>query len=357
MLCEAKIRPKNMTLTQTAVLTKQIVILAVITLILGISGFIVYNIWRAYYLAHLPPVEEKPDNKFGLLPRPDFPKSNVSSSNFSYSLDTTTGGLPRIGKDTGFEKLIKVYFVNQSFATFLSPDKSQALAAKFNIISLPEILTETKYKFRDIEKSLLVDLDTGNFSYAKEATVSAKTGLSEDDKLISNFKQILSNLGVLKNDLANGRSKITPLKKEGKSLIPTQVRSEAQAAEISIWPDPIDKRPIYTSNFNKSLINATVIGSSDNLENYQILNFTYYPIDTSTFATYQIKTAEEAFDDLKTGKGVVVVEPSSPQVSITSVNLGYFLADNYSPYLQPIFIFEGPGFVAYVDAANSQVLN
>ncbi|MBI2330105.1 hypothetical protein HYU94_01835 [Candidatus Daviesbacteria bacterium] len=330
-----------MTLTQTAILVKQAIIISAVALILGILSFTGYRIWYANYLKNLPPVEEKPDIKFGPLPQIDFPKSNVSSSNFTYSLDTTTGGLPKVGVDPGFEKIIKVYFVTQTFATFLSPEKSQNLAGKFGISSSPEIISETKYRFKDSYKTLTVDLDNGNFTYLNEATISAQANIDEDNKLVSDFKQILLNLGVLKENLRNGRSKVNFSK-----------ISEATVARISLWPDSIDKKPIVTADFNKSEVNALVVGRSNALDNYVTLNVNYYPIDTSTFATYALKTPEAAFDDLKNGKGVIVVEPEKPQVSISSISLGYYLPPDYSPYLQPIFIFEGAHFVAYVSAIS-----
>lgn len=332
-----------MTLTQTAILVKQVILISSIALLLGLTSFIGYKVWYAYYLAHLPPVEEKPDTKFGLLPSIDFPKGNVSTSNFSYSLDTTTGGLPKVGVDPNFEKIIKVYFVTQTFATLLSADRSQSLAEKFSITNQPEVLSETKYKFKDKEKTLHVNLDNGNFSYTNEATISAQPNLDNDNKLVSDFENILSNLGILKDDLINGRTKVTHLKTNG-----------IETVLISLWPTPIDKKSIFSTDPNKSLVSATVIGGANVLENYLSLNFTYYPIESSTFATYPTKTAETAFDDLKQGKGVVLVEPDKPKVSITSVYLGYYLAENYSPYLQPIFVFEGPNFVAYVDAISEQ---
>lgn len=343
-----------MTLTQTAILVKRGIIISIIALVLGITSFIGYKIWHAYYLAHLPPVEEKPDTKFGLLPQLSFPSGDVSTSNFSYSLDTTTGGLPKVGIDPGFEKFIKVYFVAQTFATLLSPDRSTALAEKFGILTPPNILSETKYQFRDKGKTLSADLDSGNFSYTKEATLSANITPDDDNKFISDFQQVLANLGVLKDDLKNGKSKVTLLKTEGVKLVPTTTKSEAKAVRISLWPAPIDKKQIFTADLNKSLVNAVVSGPANNLDNYLSLNFTYYSIDTSTFATYPLKTAEAAFDDLKSGKGVIITPPANPQVSITSVSLGYFLPEKYSPYLQPIYIFEGPSFVAYVAAINEQ---
>lgn len=328
-----------MTLTQTAILVKQVIAISAVALVLGLASFIGYKIWYAYYLAHLPPVEEKPDTKFGSLPQPDFPKSTVSTSNFSYSLDTTTGGLPKVGIDPGFEKIIKVYFVTQTFATLLSPERSTALAQKFGINAPPEILNETRYRFKDQNKSLLVNLDNGNFSYVNEATVSATATFDDDNKLVSDFEQTLSNLGVFKDDLKNGRNKVTKV---------------AQAVQISLWPSQIDKKSMFTADFNSSLVTATITEKANDLDDYRSLNFTYYPVDTSTFATYPIKTAETAFDDLKSGKGVIVVPPDQPKVSITAVSLGYFLPENYSPYLQPIYVFEGPNFAAYVNAVSEK---
>lgn len=343
-----------MTLTQTAILVRHLITIFVIALVLGLASFIGYKIWYGYYLEHLPPIEEKPDLKFGLLPQLNFPKSTISTSNFSYSLDTTTGNLPKVGADSGFEKIIKVYFVTQTFATLLSPDRSVTLAEKFGIITPPEILSEVKYRFSDQQKNLIVDLDSGNFSYSKEATISSTIKPTEEVKLISNFKQILSGLEVLKSDLKDGRGKVIFLTKAGDKLVPTTLPSEMQAFQISIWPAPVEKKQIFTADFNKSLVSAVALNETAQLDDYVSLDFTYYPIDTTTFATYPTKTAEEAFDDLKNGKGVVIVEPKTPQVSITAVYLGYFLPESYSPYLQPIFVFEGSNFVAYTSAISEQ---
>lgn len=343
-----------MTLTQVAIVTKQIITITLLASVLGTISFVGYKIWYAYYLASLPPVEEKADTKFGILPFPDFPQSNVSSSNSSYSIDTATGGLPKAGVDPGFERLVKVYFITKTFASLLSPDKSQNLAEKFDIKAEPGILSETSYRFKEADKTLTIDLDTGNFTYVKEATISAQAGLDDDNKLTADFKRQLTGIGVFKPDLETGRAKVSLLKLEGEKLVPTTVRTEAIAARISLWQTPFENTLIFTPQFNQSLINAEVLTSADKIDNYLNLNFTYYPIDTSTFATYPIKSADEALEDLRSGKGLVVIEPQRPNVSITSVYLGYYLSENYSRFLMPVFVFEGPNFVAYVPAITNQ---
>lgn len=333
-----------MTLSQAAILTKQVITISSIAIILGTASFIGYKIWHAYYLAHLPPVEEKPDTKFGLLPPIVFPEKSVSSSNYSYSIDTSTGNLPKVGIDSGFEKIIKVYFITKTYATLLSADRAKNLAEKFDIKSAPKILSETNYQFQDKDKTLTVNLDNGNFTFEKEATVSGQENLDDDNKLVSGFERNLEFLGVFKDDLKTGRTKVISSK------------TEAGVAQISLWPSKIDNKPIFTPQFDTSEIFAVVYKSADNLQDYLALNFTYYPIDTSTFATYRIKTAEQAFEDLKSGKGIVSIEPNAPKVSISLIYLAYFLGDSYSPYLQPIFVFEGPHFAAYVPAISPDLI-
>lgn len=328
-----------MTLSQTATIAKQVITVSIITLVLVITSFIGYRIWYTYYLAHLPPVEEKPDAKFGLLSSPNFPKASVSSSNYSYSIDTITGNLPKIGVDKGFEKLIKVYFVTKTFASLLSSEKSQKLAEKFGISAKPQILSEIKYQFEEGNKHLSVNLDSNNFAFQQEATPSAQESLDADNKIIEDFRNTLSALGVLKEGLSKGKTKVTHLK---------------NSAQVSLWPTPIEGKDIFTAQFDTSLINAVIFKSADNLKNYLSLNYTYYPIELSTFATYPSKTAEQAFEDLKSGKGVIIVESEKPNISITAISLGYFLPEKYNPYLQPIFVFEGPHFVGYVSAVSEQ---
>ncbi|MBI2597252.1 hypothetical protein HYW41_03790 [Candidatus Daviesbacteria bacterium] len=346
-----------MTLSQAATLTKQIITLSIIILTFGLISFIAYKVWYAYYLANLPLIEEKPNLKFGVLPAIDFPKSLVSSSNFSYSIDTSTGNLPKVGVDPGFEKIIKVYFVTKTLASLLSSEKSQVLAAKFDIKSEPQILSETSYRFADNGKTLTVDLDSGNFIFKNDSKTPTNITLDDDNKLTSDFIRSLESLVVLKEDLRKGPSKILLLKNDSNKLTPTNLRSETIAAQISLWPASIDKKVIVTSQFSTSTISGIVYQSAADLNNFLALNFVYYPVDTSTFATYPIRSTEEALADLKSGKGIVIIEPEKPQVSITSIYLGYFLPDNYNPYLQPVFVFEGPHFVAYVPAISSDSVN
>ena len=83
------------------------------------------------------------------------------------------------------------------------------------------------------------------------------------------------------------------------------------------------------------------------------LDFTFWPVDQTSFATYPLKTAAQTFAELQNGQGTVIEESPTSAVSITDLTIGYFESNEYTPYLQPVFIFTGPNFTAYVPAIQN----
>ena len=342
-----------MTLTQTAILVKQIIFITAIFVILSIIAFIAYQTAYNYYISRRPPPEERPNNKFGQLPALDFPQSIVSGSKFSYSLDTATGNLPRLGQDPKFPKIVKVYFINKPVATLLSPDRGIEFAKKFNITTPPQVLSETAYRFYQEGKTLTLELDTKNFKFANTGVTASNQILPNDKNLSDGFRGLLSNLGVLQKDLQEGPAKITLLKEDAGKLVPTNARSEARFANVSLWPKAIVGNLIYSPKYDVSLISALVTGSSNGIENYYSIEYTYWSIDTTILATYAAKPLDQAFEELKSGQAAVILEPGTANVSITNIIPGYFLPEKYTSFLQPIYIFEGPQFIAYVGAMDT----
>lgn len=345
-----------LTLTQTAVFTRRFIVSIVVLSILSLVGFIVYKIWYANYLASLPKPVEKPTITWGALPYPEWPSSSATATNFTYTIDTVSGLLSK----ENLESITKVYFMPKGILTLLSSQKGDELASKFGIFNKPEILSEIKYRYGGVDRTLTADIDTGNFLYAKEATVAAKLAVSpidsDTEKITRDFKNFLESQGLMKYTLQNGSTKIIFLSLSGNQFVPTESVTEAQAFQISIWPQGIDGKSMITGSVDRSQIVAIVVKSADSLENYLSLNYTFWPIDTSTFSTYPLKTSDQAFEDLKGGKGVILLEPGKAQVSITSVRLAYYQTEKYTPYLEPIFIFEGPSFVGYAAAIADQYL-
>ncbi len=334
-----------MTLTETARLTKIIILMGAVLLVVSVSGWISFQFWYyRYYLPNKPPVEVPPETKFGILPKPIFPLTSVSSSNYSYSLDTETGELPK-----DIPKLAKVFFIPQLGTTLLAPNKARSLATSLGFEIGPETISPTIYKFKDKQGGdLTIDINSGNFSFNRAvATPSAKvTEIPDEGNVIESFKGFLSNRTLLKPSLQNGQVRVSY---DNFSI------KESKSAQISLWPEDIEGLKIVTPSFQKGLIQATLAWTGRDFD-YTSLNYIFWEPDQQNSSTYLIKSADLAFSDLKGGKGHVIVEPKSARASISSVYLAYYEPYEYSQYLQPVYVFEGDDFIGYVPAVSDQYL-
>lgn len=335
-----------MTLTQTAIVTKRLLIAGVLTLILGFmiwGGFIYYQATRPKPTAQLP----IPTVKFGILPRPLLPEASASASNYNFSLDTETGELP-----TDTPPLVNVYVSPQLGATLLAADRVKDLARKMGFDQGPIIVNANQHRFTNaFGGQVTINLDTGNFVLENpESSPSAQQiarQIDDETTIASTFKSYLSSKGLLKPSLGGGKIEV---KYDGAS------RSESTRALISLWPTKLNELDIVTPTYTSGLINAVYSKyGRDDLAFLQF-NYTYWEADESSYSTYTIKSPAQAFDDLKNNRGVIVVKPSSSRASITSVRLAYYEPNEYPTYIQPIYVFEGPSFAAYVPAITDDYL-
>ena len=119
----------------------------------------------------------------------------------------------------------------------------------------------------------------------------------------------------------------------------------------------MNKLPILYPNPPFSLINVSV--ASGGLEGQIIeANYSYNNISEKS-ATYPIKTTEQAFSELKEGKGYIAsYYGSDKNVSIKNVYLAYYMEEKPMKYLIPIIVFEGNnGFYGYVQAVTDELVN
>ena len=319
-----------MTLTQTALLTRRAILTLGILSLLIILTTVGSNLYYRYQLAQIPPVEEIAENKFGTLPNINFPATTVSSSNFPYSIDTNTGELPQV------PKFIKVYFIPQAGLTLLAPDRARELASKLDFNIGPQTEDPNTYTFSNEQGGkLIINILSGNFSYQKSSSSSAQPAdLPDKDSLVSQFKTYLSSKIQLPPELERGRDNVVD-------------------NTVTFWPDHIDNLPIITAEYLFGLIKGKAITKDNGELGFDDVTYTFWPTDLTSSSTYQLKNPNEALDDLKNGAGFISRHNSSALVSITSVSLAYYQSQTYTPYLQPVYIFEGPSFIALVPAIKN----
>lgn len=340
-----------MTLTEAAAFTKKGIIVSVLTLFVV---FLAWGGWHLYYnyvyLPGLPPVIEQPTLAFGPLPAIPFPESIAASSNFSYSLDTETGTLPE-----KTPRLFKVYSVAQLATDLLALDRAKSLAGTLSFNKNPQAISATQYRFNDDANGgeLIVDLDTGNFKFRRNVATGSGESFEkvedfiDDARQIQTFKGFLSSKGLLKDQLGEGTTTVSHN---------NQVKKDSTLVTLNLWQEDIEDYPIVTPKFNEALIKATGNGNRNSDRKYLALDYIFWPIDLENFGTYPIKTSAEAFEELKSGEGYVSLETRTSNVSLTKVYLAYYLSEVFSNYLQPVYVFTGPGFAAYVPAVKSEYI-
>ncbi|MBI2593691.1 hypothetical protein HYW44_03540 [Candidatus Daviesbacteria bacterium] len=338
-----------MTLTEASALTKKGLIVTAITIFIALAT---WGIWHYYYnyiyLPGLPPVVEKPTLAFGPLPKLKFPDPTVASSNFSYSLDTETGALPE-----KLPELFKVYSIAQLATDLLALDRAKNLAGALEFNKNPEAISPTQYKFLDDISGgeLIVDLDTGNFKFRKNYATSSGDNFERiedfinEDKQSQSFKNFLSSRELLKDQLKNGRTRVT---------YNNPVKKDSTQATINLWQENVEDIPIVTPKFNEGLIKTISINNQNLNKKYISMDYIFWPIDLNNFGTYPIKKVDEAFEELKNGEGFIAIEPLRGNVSISKIYLAYYLSEEYTNYLQPVYVFEGSGFASIVQAVKNE---
>jgi hypothetical protein len=329
-----------MTLTDTAKLTKRVLIGIAACLILILIGIISYRYY--YYNIYLPslkPPVEKPDLRFGTLPPLPLPQSPVSSANFVYNIDTETGSFNK-----NLPNILRVYYIPQQQSSLLAPDKAKRLATNFGFNNGPELLSPTEYRYATDSGTFVMNLNTSNFNLQyNTATPSANENprAFDEESIIKDFKNYLNSKNLLNDSLLNGK---------GAVIYNNANIDDSTQAIVSLFQEDIDKMPVLTPGFNVGLVRGVLLKYLPQEQRYTSVNYTYWSVDKTNYATYYVKPIDEAFTDLKNGKGYVAIEPKTTRVSITSGYLAYILFDDYVPFLQPVYVFEGNGYAGIVPA-------
>lgn len=340
-----------MTLTETAIMTKKTLLFGAIFSVVLIFAWAGYQYWYfQVYLPNQPVVEEKPEEQFGPLPKLALKENTADSKAYNYKLDTDTGGLP-----DKIPKLYKVYSVAQLATDLLALDRAKSLAGLIGFNRGSQAVSATQYKFLDQNGGeLSINLDTGNFSMSRPVSTSSadiiesREQFQDADKIAADFKSYLSGKNLLKEQLRDGRVKVLYDRSQGD---PTK-------AIVNIWQNDVDETPIVTPTFHEGLVKGMVTNFRDEPRRFVYLEYTFWPIDLQNSSTYPIKTPDEAYTNLQEGKAMVPFSQAKTGsfVSITKVYLAYFLNSDFIPFLQPVYVFEGPEFTGYVPAIRDEAL-
>lgn len=364
------------TLTETAYQVRRGVkmggIISLAVLILWFVGGAAINLYKKMNPDPLPP----PTVDFGKLQSITFPKENGRPE---VSLELPTGAIP------AFPDRMYVFFAPTKRSGFLDPQKAIDTASALGFIFKPEQPSETRYVWRQqdqLNSTLDMDIISGQFSLTRSwqnnPALLSVTNFVSDQQVSLQLVNYLQRVGLMPDDMKDVH-KITYLKAEGNKLVPALSLSDAQFIQVDMFRDDFAVTPavdpnnknakitddqkikyaFYRPNPDKGLVSAVVSGSQDSLQQYVSINYAYTKIEYDTRGTYPIKTGQQAWEDLKAGKGYVTDKSQKTgNVKIRRILLGYYDTEANHKYTMPIYIFLGDkNFTAYVSAVTDEYLS
>ncbi len=341
-------------LTQVSIVTRKIIRYS----IYGLIGIIILRgtilgairVYRHFFPEPPPP----PTVTFGKLPKLPFPKKDVPN-NLQFRLETATGSLPK------FPYTVKVFYMPKISPTLLSLDYTQNKAASLGFDGEQNKITETVYSFKNTRypAELKISIATGVFSISYN--------LAEDPSPLNKrpptpeiaaakARSFLSRGGLLAKDLS-GPTTTEPVKIEGQKIVGTISLSEANFVKVNFFRKDYDQYPAVTPDPEEANVWLIVSGESQREKEIIAGEYHYFPIDETKYATYPIKTAQEAWNELTSQNAYIASlgENTDQQITIRRVYLAYYDAGVQTDFYQPVIVFEGDrDFKAYVPAVTSQ---
>lgn len=322
---------------------------------LGLGVFTVFYMLvsagiTAYKLAH--PVKIPPDFKYGILPKVVFPEKQVTTKNFVQQL--ANDNFPE------FNNQSRVYFIARSTSPFLALEEDKQTAKQLGFNSEPTEVASGKgiYEFRNdiYNQTLTMNVADGSFKlkypYESDQMLLKPDKVPSRDEAINMAKSYLSQANKFPTDLDEGTKQVSYWKIELNGLQAVNSQSEGNAARVNFFRSNLDGDfPVVSSEYNSAPVQVLVSGAQTEGKRIIEVNYHYSPVDRESYATYPIKTAEEAWKDLTSGNYWPLNDTTSNSVTIRKMYLAFFEPVVLTNYLQPVYVFEGDNkFVAYVPA-------
>lgn len=325
--------------------------------LIGLLSFFIiktsYGIFRTYWRKAHPPAPPPPDTAFGKLPAVNLPDQTIDKPT-NLTLETISGGLPE-----DLPTQTKIYFLPQKGGRFHSLDQSKEIAKKIDLTSQPQKITENTYRFTNPENDteMTINVITQNFTYQydylNDQTLINPPSLPSKEEAIREFKSFLSSIDKLSTELENGEYTVTYWKVRGPRLMKAAAPVEADFIRVNLSRPPINEYPIVEPKPPRALVSGLLSGISRQGSKLVEVDYTYFSMDKEKFATYPVKTPQQAWEKVEQGDYYLAsYQPNeNNQIKIREVTLAYFNPPSVTRFLQPVYLFEGDQeFKAYASA-------
>lgn len=344
-------------LTKTTYYTRRTLAIGGILLtgfiVLKVSLRLATDVWRKLN----PPPPPPPTVAFGKLPKIKFPESSpAEEQKLTFQLETIEGNLPIL------PSVGKVYFRPIDKPGLLTLDRAKAKAQQMGFRTQPQAISETHYRWLSLNvppTTLEMEIDTGNFHlrypYETDQELLASKNLPTNEQAAQEAKRFLQANELLAEDLASGRAEFQYWRLSPSGLAAAIALSEADFIQVNLFRSDLDELKILPPNPEESLVSFLISGARDRSKRIIEINYTYFPVEKETSATYPLRPISNAWQELQAGQGYVATlgQNENKQITIRRVYLAYYDSAEPKNYLQPVYVFEGDkNFFAYVSAID-----
>jgi hypothetical protein len=308
-----------------------------------------------HFLFPKPPTP--PTVSFGKLPQLLFPPDNAKVP-FTYQLDTVSGTLGT------FPDRAKVYKAVEAIPNLLNLQTARENVGHVGFTDDETVITDTIYSWHDEQKSdkvITYNIVSNDFSIASNyftyPEILTPINLPTEDQANVSVQNFLDTMGILPKDIDTSKTTDQLLGIQNTSLYPASSLSTSQLVRVDLFQQDLDKLPIYYQDPPNSSMYFLVGDGGSTGDDAQIVesNFSHQSISNAS-ATYPIKPVDQAFDELKKGKGYIAAYyGTGKQISIKNVLLAYYMGNEKQDYVIPIYVFSGrDGFYGYVVAVTDE---
>lgn len=225
-------------------------------------------------------------------------------------------------------------------------------------------LNETQAKYQEASQEATIDIANFNFSYQyyinQDPRLFAFATIPSKSAAENAAIDFLRTLNKYPERLAQGKMntiyiKYSPSTNELKVL---DSPDEANMIEVDFYRADIDGIPVVVPSYFNSQ-NYVVMVFGDDKPKIVKAQIKYFDRSTEQVGVYPLKTGDEAWQDLQSGKGFHIAATADDEagVNISKMFIGYLDPDIAQDYLQPVYVFLGDkGYVGYVPAVKSEYI-
>lgn len=346
-----------MTLADTQGNLKKWLLWLALAIFLFYGGRFAIRSGHGAYRHFFPKEAPAPEARFGQLPKLNMTTAQISGQP-EYVLEISNQEMP------AFSDRANVYSLTEPTANFMAEKETTDLAKalRFNENYVP--LDDATFKWTDGngQRTLTANIVKEDFILITDSDRLNTIANNSNTIAIVDAEQkalqfIKSNILMSGSDLDNMFTySIASDVLQGNVRESQTTTDRSKLIKVNVYRNIVDQNnvyPVLSRNPRDSLTSIYVTGASTP-ENMPNMNFVYWPADYENKSQYRLAPINAVWETVKQGNGVIsylktensdYYDPpkklSLSRVDIRRIYMAYYEQRDYTPYLQPIYVFEG----------------